>query len=118
MGVNLVLVRNKEIIADLGRAYNYYEDNNPENIEKNLELLESRTIELRDKLIKKINIYISYTPPNVESCLDILDTVEEEFESLREELVGYGQKMLIATLAEEEGLEVMTDIEYELKYEK
>jgi len=116
MGVNLLLVKDKEIIADLGRAYNYCDDSR--KVEKNLDLLANKTIELRDQLIKKINIYIGYTPPNVESCLEILDTVEEELESLREELIGYGQKMLIAILADEAWLEVMTDIEYELKYKK
>jgi len=113
MGVNLLLVKDNEIIADLGRAYNYYENIN--KIEENYETLMNRTIECRDNTIKRVNMYLGYSPPNIETLEDIMHTVEDELESLRDMLVGYGKKLFIASLLEEGDLEVMTELDYEYK---
>jgi len=113
MGVNLLLVKGNEIIADLGRAYNYYE--NISMVEKDYETLMNRTIVRKDNAIKKVCMYIGYPPPNDKILLDIIYILENEFENLREMLVQYGKKLFIADLLDNNDLEVMTNLEYEDK---
>ena len=113
MGVNLLLVKNNRIIADLGRAYHYYENIN--EIEKDYAVLISRTLACRDNAIKRVNMYLGYSPPNIEVFADIRHIIEDEFENLRETLVQYGKKLLIADLLDDSDLEVITELEYEDK---
>ena len=112
MGVNLLLVKDNKILADLGRAYNYYENIN--TIEKDYETLMNRTFRSRDNVVKKINMYMGYSPPNIEMLLEIMNIIEDELENLRELLVQYGKKLLITSLINND-LEIMTELEYEEK---
>ena len=110
MGTDLFLIKNGKKIVNLGRAYHF--KNRQNELEMNPKVLEKGAEDLKNEIIKKMNGYIGFVPGKLEMFTEILDDIEISFEDLKNELIGYGQKMLLAALVEEEGVELIEDTEY------
>ncbi len=107
MGTNLLLIKDSEVIANLGRAY-HFQDNN--TIEQDIEKLVIRTEETRDRIVKEMYGFAIWNPTDPEHVMSVLCDIEDSLEYMRDEMIEYGKKILLADMLEQ-GFEVKTDVE-------
>lgn len=100
MGVNLILKRGNEAIADLGRSYHYKTDSNELLFEYNE--LEKVCKELKIDILSTLTTQASYTPNSYKELTEMLAENDSLVEYWVEELINLGKKMLIAELIDQE----------------
>jgi len=101
MGVDLVIKYKDESIACPGRAYHYHTDG---RVEKDYGKVHSQI----EKVVASVkDKFIGYACYGAKDAAVITHTITEELEYLTDELVEIGQKLLLASLLEEDDIRVV-----------
>jgi len=104
MGVDLVIKYKDEPIAYPGRAYHYHTNG---RVEKDYGKVHSQIEKVVASVKDKFIGYACYGAKEVAEVEVITHAITEELEYLTDELVEIGQKLLLASLLEEEDITVV-----------
>ena len=96
MGIDLYLIKDDKIVADLGRAHNY------QTPEKNNRL----------HFTKTILAHLCYQPKDQNELTDIIDQIVDAIDYLYDNAYRHGQINLLNQL-KKQGFEILTDVEWE-----
>lgn len=107
MGESLLLVKDGKVIANLGRSY-HFTDNN--TIERDIEKLVERSEETRDRIVKEMYGFAIWHPTKPEHIMSVLCDIEDSLEYMRDEMIEYGKKIMLADMLEQ-GFEAKRDVE-------
>lgn len=108
MGTDLILKYKGEEIVDLGRLHNYVDFSTHE-----LELDEDKLFSEVDNMVSRYEkafvAAAAYSPTSHEDMQEVIEGISEDIELLRESLIEYGMRIMLARVLDSE-------LEYEKDY--
>ncbi len=79
-------------------------------IEPDVEKLVNQTEKIKDNIVKEIYGYAVWNPTSPEHVMSVLCDIENTLEYMRDEMIEYGKKIMLADMLEQ-GFEAKRDVE-------